>query len=183
MVLASVWSSSACPPFSTELTPERTSLSTLVFANLVCSSFLRAAKFFLGPSTSRPVELASNATSSADMYLVMAGMTSARASASRRPLELAIPPWIRNPPNTIASSSGTTAMATTFHPTGQLPNDQAGGRLGGADSAPLATGAPGAASTGVVGRANIVMGLRPCYRPQPRCVLLAQTREPCKLPA
>ena len=63
------------------------------------------------------------------MYLVIAGSTSARAAATRRPLALAIAPWMRSTPNTVANTSGTSTIAKTFQRTGQLLGDQAGGRL------------------------------------------------------
>ena len=99
-------------------------------ASRVCSSYFRP-RSFLAPSTSRPVELASNATSSADMYFVIAGTTSARAAASRRSLALAIAFSTRSPPKIVANTSGTSTIARTFDPTGQLLGAQARGRFAG----------------------------------------------------
>ena len=63
------------------------------------------------------------------MYLVIGGSKSARAAASRRPLEFAIAPLTRSAPKIDASISGTSTIARTFHRTGQLLGDQAGGRF------------------------------------------------------
>src|SRR6202035_3006309 len=137
---------------------------------------------------SRPVELASNATSSADMYFVIAGITSARAAASRRLLALAIPPSTRNPPKIVASTSGTSTIARTFDPTGQLLSAHARGRFAGLLGAPGAWaaaetfGASGAvAAPGGVGRANMVTGLPllawPREWPQRRVLALGKTRD------
>jgi hypothetical protein len=115
------------------------------------------------------VELASNATSSADMYFVIAGITSARAAASRKPLALAIALSTRSPPKIVASTSGTSTIAKTFDPTGQLLSAQAGGRFFffGAATAAGAFGPPGGtAATGGAGRVNMVTGRRPGERPQ-----------------
>jgi hypothetical protein len=98
--------------------------------------------------------------------LVIVGNTSARAAASRRPAELAITPWTLKAPKADANISGTSTIAKTFHPTGQLLSDQAGGRFAG--SAPLAgspVNAGGTASTWLVGRVNIVTVPRPRGRP------------------
>ena len=65
------------------------------------------------------------------MYFVIAGITSARAAASRRPLALAIAPSTRNPPKIVANTSGTSTIARTFERTGQLLSAQAGGRFAG----------------------------------------------------
>lgn len=46
----------------------------------------------------------------------------------RRPLVLAIAASTRNPANTIATTSGRSAIVNTFHRTGQLRGDQDGGR-------------------------------------------------------
>ncbi|ORV83333.1 hypothetical protein AWC11_22220 [Mycobacterium interjectum] len=60
------------------------------------------------------MELASSATSSADMYLVIAGSTSARAAASLRPPALAIASLMRSPPKAVAKISGTSTIARTL---------------------------------------------------------------------
>jgi HAMP domain-containing protein len=46
---------------------------------------------------------------------------------------------MRIPPKTIASTSGTTTIATTFHRTGQLPSDHVGGRADRAELIPAVT--------------------------------------------
>lgn len=104
------------------------------------------------------MEFANKATSKADMYLVSAGSKSARAAANRRPLELDIAVFTRSPPKTAARISGTSTIASTFHRTGQLLSDQAGGRLAGAPpAADTSANSVGAASAGVAGRLNMVM--------------------------
>ena len=91
------------------------------------------------------------------MYFVIAGITSARAAASRKPLALAIAPSTRNPPKIVASTSGTSTIAKTFDPTGQLLSAQAGGRFFGFFGAAGTFGLPGgAAATGGAGRVNMV---------------------------
>ncbi|BBX39986.1 hypothetical protein MSIM_14370 [Mycobacterium simiae] len=83
---------------------------------------------------------------------------SARAAANRKPLELAIASLTRSPPNSPAKISGTSTMARTFHRTGQLLGDQAGGRFAVAPELPGAAAiSVGAASTGPAGRLNMVM--------------------------
>ncbi|OBH90553.1 hypothetical protein A5680_18715 [Mycobacterium sp. E2989] len=159
-LFTSIW-----PPSSRLFTPDRTSGVTSVSRSRVSSSYLRASKFFLAPSTSRPVLPASRATSSADMYLVTTGTRSARAAASRRPPEFAIAPWIRSAPNAVASTSGTSTIARTFHRTGQLLSDQAGGRLAGAGSAWTCGDSDRTASAAWAGRANMVTSPRPRDRP------------------
>jgi hypothetical protein len=42
---------------------------------------------------------------------------------------------MRNPPKTIASTKGTTTMATTFHRTGQFRSDHEAGRFVDEDAA------------------------------------------------
>src|SRR5262249_60690506 len=85
--------------------------------------------FGLAPPTSRPGAFAGRARSNADMYLVIAGSRSARAAASRSPLELVIAVLTRSAPNTVAKISGTNTIARTLYRTGQLLSDHAGGRL------------------------------------------------------
>ncbi|BBZ37705.1 hypothetical protein MCNS_07680 [Mycobacterium conspicuum] len=90
---------------------------------------------------------------------MIAGITSARVAASRRPLALAIAFSTRSPPKIVASTSGTTTIARTFDPTGQLLSAQGRGRFAG-----LSGGA--AAAAGAAGPANIVTGPPPRERPQ-----------------
>ena len=100
------------------------------------------------------------------MYFVITGTTSARVAASRRPAELAIAPWMRSTPKTVANTSGTSTIASTFQPTGQLLSDQAGGRLAGAGVGGAIGCGPGAsASAGAAGRVNMVTSSRPRDRP------------------
>ncbi|GAB4709728.1 hypothetical protein MOKP122_39050 [Mycobacterium avium subsp. hominissuis] len=108
------------------------------------------------------------------MYLVIAGTTSARAAASRRPAALAIAPWMRSTPNTVASISGTRTMASTFHRTGQLLSDHAGGRLAGTAPPPSGAGPGASAAAGSAGRLNMVTSSRP--RDRPLRSALKQTR-------
>lgn len=103
------------------------------------------------------------------MYLVITGTTSARVAASFRRAALSIAVWMRSTPKTVTKISGTSTIASTFQPTGQLLSDQAGGRL----AAPAVwlvapgTGAGGAASASAApaGRANMVTSSRPHDRP------------------
>src|SRR5271154_5347391 len=97
------------------------------------------------------------------MYLVMAGTTSARSAANRRPCASVSAPAIRNPPKTIASTKGTATIATTFQRTGQLRSDQGGGRVVDPDSA-LWLSAMGvfAGEIARAARANIVTGPARC---------------------
>ena len=177
MLSSSTLSSNAWPPFSKMLTPERTSGITSVLASRVCSSYLRAWKFFLAPSTSPPVDGTSKATSNADMYCVIAGSTSVRAAASRRPAELVIASLTRRAPNAVASNSGTSTIAKTFQRTGQLLSDQAGGRLAcAAGAAGTSENSGGAAPTGGVGRVNMVTRLRPREQPRHWYLMLEKTR-------
>src|SRR5579875_3743386 len=84
---------------------------------------------------------------------------------------------MRSPPKTVASSSGNSAIANTFHRTGQCLIDHLGGRLAVAVSpapSPVAGASSAAGWPALVGRANIVTGRRPCYRPLFRDAMLTR---------
>jgi hypothetical protein len=73
---------------------------------------------------------------------------------------------MRSTPKTDANTSGTSTIASTFHPTGQLLNDQVGGRLAGTTPAPsFGAGSMTSASAGLAGRVNMVTSSRPRDRP------------------
>ena len=73
---------------------------------------------------------------------------------------------MRNPPKTVAKTSGTSTIAKTLERTGQLLSDQVRGRLAAdAPAAGTSVDSGGAASTALAGRANMVTCSRPRDRP------------------
>ncbi len=75
-------------------------------------------------------------------------------------------PLMRSTPKTVANISGTSTIASTFQPTGQLLSDQDGGRLAGpASTLPTGAGSATSASAGLAGRVNMVTSSRPDDRP------------------
>lgn len=99
------------------------------------------------------------------MYLVITGTTSARVAASFRRAALSIAVWMRSTPKTVTKISGTSTIASTFQPTGQLLSDQAGGRLAAASAPGTGAGGAASASAAPAGRANMVTSSRPHDRP------------------
>jgi hypothetical protein len=91
---------------------------------------------------------------------------------------LAIASSTRKAPNVVASTSGSKAIAKTFHRTGQLRSDHARGRLGGGGAAGGAGAkSGGTAATAVAGRANIVTCARPRRGPHPLVAPFVGPRE------